>query len=50
VVAEEASKAGNRPVWKLVEAWLKSKGSVGTRALNTPCLIGIEGNPGLASV
>ena len=48
-VAEEASKAGNKPVWELVEAWLKTKAHVGTRTLNTPRLIGMDRNSGLAS-
>jgi sulfur-oxidizing protein SoxB len=49
-VAEEASKAGNRPVWDVVETWLKSQagGRVTARKINTPKLVGVQGNPGLA--
>jgi sulfur-oxidizing protein SoxB len=48
-VAEEARTAGNKPVWELVETWLKSRGGkVSPRQLNTPRLIGVAGNPGLA--
>jgi sulfur-oxidizing protein SoxB len=48
-VAEEASKAGNKPVWDVVESWLKSQGGrVKARKINTPKLIGVAGNPGMA--
>ena len=49
-VAEEAAKAGNKPVWELVETWLRSQsgGHVKTRRINTPRLLGVQGNPGLA--
>jgi S-sulfosulfanyl-L-cysteine sulfohydrolase len=49
-VSEEASKAGNKPVWDVVETWLKSQsgGRVSTRKINTPRLVGVQGNPGLA--
>ncbi len=49
-VAEEAAKAGNKPVWELVETWLKSQsgGRVKARKINTPRLVGVQGNPGLA--
>jgi len=49
-VAEEAKSAGNKPVWELLESWLKSQpgASVKPRAINTPKLVGVEGNPGLA--
>ena len=42
--------AGGKPVWELVEAWLKSQpgGRVGARRINTPRLVGVKGNPGLA--
>ncbi len=47
-VAEEASKAGNKPVWDVVETWLKSQGGrVKPRTINTPKLIGVKGNPGM---
>jgi sulfur-oxidizing protein SoxB len=52
-VAEEASRAGNKPVWDVVETWLKDKsrhpgGRVKPRRINTPRLVGVQGNPGLA--
>lgn len=47
-VAEEAKSAGHKPVWDVVEQWLKAKGRVAPRQLNTPRLIGVKGNDGLA--
>lgn len=48
-VAEEASRAGNKPVWEIVETWLKGQGGrVKTRTINAPRLVGMQGNPGLA--
>ena len=50
-VAEEAKNApGTKPVWDVVETWLKGRGGrVAARTLNTPKLIGVSGNPGLAA-
>jgi S-sulfosulfanyl-L-cysteine sulfohydrolase len=49
-VAEEARSAGNKPVWDVLETWLKAQsgGRVKPRRINTPKLIGTQGNPGLA--
>ncbi|MBN8509844.1 MAG: thiosulfohydrolase SoxB [Burkholderiales bacterium] len=49
-VAEAARQAGGKPVWDVVEAWLKScPGSrVAPRKIDTPTLVGVDGNPGLA--
>jgi len=49
-VSEEAKNAGGKPVWDLVEAWLKSQpgGHVKASRINTPRLVGVQGNPGLA--
>jgi sulfur-oxidizing protein SoxB len=49
-VAEEARSApGAKPVWALVETWLKSQGGrVKPRTVNTPTLVGMQGNPGIA--
>jgi len=49
-VAEEARRAGNKPVWELVETWLQGQrgGRVKVRKINTPRLVGVQGNPGLA--
>jgi S-sulfosulfanyl-L-cysteine sulfohydrolase len=49
-VAEEArSAAGNKPVWDIVEGWLKSQpgGHVKARRINTPTLVGVQTNAGL---
>jgi S-sulfosulfanyl-L-cysteine sulfohydrolase len=50
-VAEAARTApGTKPVWEVVEAWLKAQGGrVAPRTLNTPRLIGVAGNPGLVA-
>jgi S-sulfosulfanyl-L-cysteine sulfohydrolase len=50
-VAEEArSLPGAKPVWEVVETWLAAQGGrVKPRKLNTPKLVGVAGNPGLAA-
>jgi sulfur-oxidizing protein SoxB len=50
-VAEEARSApGVKPVWEVVETWLAARGGrVTPRQLNTPRLIGIDGNAGITS-
>ena len=49
-VAEEAARAGHKPVWDVVEQWLKAQqgGRVKARRINTPKLVGLQGNPGIA--
>ncbi|MEO5732945.1 MAG: thiosulfohydrolase SoxB [Rubrivivax sp.] len=49
-VAEEARNSGSPPVWDVVETWFKSRegGRVRPREINTPQLVGVDGNPGLA--
>ncbi|HOB65260.1 thiosulfohydrolase SoxB [Ottowia sp.] len=48
-VAEDASKAGNKMVWDVIEDWLKSKaGKVTPRQVNQPKLTGGLPNPGYA--
>ena len=49
-VAEEARNAGGKPVWDLVETWLKSQpgGHVKARRVNLPTLSGVAGDPGIA--
>jgi sulfur-oxidizing protein SoxB len=48
-VAEQAKSAGNPQVWDVVETWLKARGGrVMPRKLNTPRIVGMERNPGLA--
>jgi len=46
-VAEAARDAGNPPVWDVLERWLTAHRKVAPRQLNTPRLIGVQGNPGL---
>ncbi len=48
-VAEEARSApGAKPVWDVIEPWLKSQGGhVKPRRINTPTLKGVQGNPGI---
>ena len=48
-VAEEARNApGVKPVWEHVETWLRAQGGrVKPRTINTPGLVGMQGNPGL---
>ena len=46
--APVAQGAQGEPIWDVVERWLKTQRSVAPRALNTPRLIGVQGNPGLA--
>jgi S-sulfosulfanyl-L-cysteine sulfohydrolase len=50
-VAEEARTApGVKPVWDVVEVWLKAQnGRVKPRTINTPKLIGMAGNPGISA-
>ena len=46
-VAEDAAHAGNKPVWELVEQWLKARGGkVAARKVNVPRLIGAVPNAG----
>ena len=45
-VAEGASGA---PIWDVVETYLRDHQVVAPRRLNTPRLVGVDGNPGLAA-
>jgi S-sulfosulfanyl-L-cysteine sulfohydrolase len=47
--APVAEGASGTPVWEVVAGWLREQKTVGTRALNTPRLIGMQGNPGIAA-
>jgi sulfur-oxidizing protein SoxB len=51
-VAEEARHQGNKPIWTVVEQWLKTQpgGRIKARQLNTPKLTGAVPNPGYAEV
>jgi sulfur-oxidizing protein SoxB len=48
-VSEQARHAqGAKPVWEVVETWLKAQGGrVAPRTPNTPRLVGTEGDAGL---
>ncbi|HEX6019702.1 MAG TPA: thiosulfohydrolase SoxB [Burkholderiaceae bacterium] len=48
-VGEAAREAGLKPVWDVVEAWLAQQGGrVKPRRIDTPKLMGVQGNAGLA--
>ncbi|MFZ2218172.1 MAG: thiosulfohydrolase SoxB [Rhodoferax sp.] len=50
-VAEAARTApGSKPIWDVVETWLKAQpdGHVKARTVNAPTLLGVAGNPGIA--
>lgn len=47
--APVAEGAKGEPIWEVVETWLKAKKRVPPMKLNTPRLIGVAGNPGMAS-
>ncbi|MCO5118364.1 MAG: thiosulfohydrolase SoxB [Burkholderiaceae bacterium] len=46
--APVAEGASGEPVWEVVEKWLRSHRRVGSRQLNLPTLLGVDGNPGMA--
>ena len=46
--APVAENAKGEMVWDVVETWLRDKKRVAPRKINTPRLIGVSGNPGLA--
>jgi len=45
--APVAEGASGEPVWDVVAGWLRSHKTVSARKLNTPRLIGVQGNPGM---
>jgi len=47
-VSEDAKAASDRPIWDVVEQWLKAKGRVPNLQPSQPQLIGVEGNAGIA--
>ena len=52
-VAEAARTApGSKPIWDVVETWLKSQagGRIKARKINTPTLLGMTGNQGIANL
>lgn len=46
--APVAEGATGQPVWEVVEAYLKDKKRIAPPKLNTPKLVGMKGNPGIA--
>ena len=46
--APVAEGASGEPIWEVVARWLRDRKTVTPRQLNTPRLIGVKGNPGLA--
>jgi len=48
--APVADGADGEPIWEVVARWLRDKKTVTPRKLNTPRLIGVEKNPGLAEL
>jgi sulfur-oxidizing protein SoxB len=46
--APVAPDASGEPVWDVVERWLKARRIISPRTPNTPRLIGVAGNPGIA--
>jgi sulfur-oxidizing protein SoxB len=47
--APVAEGASGEPVWDVVAGWLRARKTVGARKLNTPRIIGMQGNPGLTA-
>jgi len=47
--ATVGSKSPGRPIWDVVADYLRDQKTIKIDKLNTPKLIGVEGNPGLAS-
>ncbi|HJV85286.1 MAG TPA: thiosulfohydrolase SoxB [Noviherbaspirillum sp.] len=45
--APVAEGAKGEPVWEVVGKWLRDKKTVTPRKLNTPRIIGLDGNPGM---
>jgi len=46
--APVAEGASGEPIWEVVARWLRDRKTVTPRQLNTPRLVGMVGNPGLA--
>jgi len=46
--APVAEGASGEPVWDVVAQWLRTNKTITTRKLNTPRIIGMDGNPGIA--
>jgi sulfur-oxidizing protein SoxB len=46
--APVAEGASGEPIWEVVARWLRDKKTITPRKLNSPKLVGMTGNPGLA--
>ncbi|OQX43002.1 MAG: hypothetical protein B0D82_00125, partial [Candidatus Sedimenticola endophacoides] len=46
--ATVGSQAPGRPIWDVVADYLRDKKTVKLEKLNTPRLVGVQGNPGIA--
>jgi sulfur-oxidizing protein SoxB len=46
--APVAEGAKGDPIWDVMEAYFKNHKTIGKLKLNTPKLVGMEGNPGIA--
>jgi sulfur-oxidizing protein SoxB len=47
--APVAEGASGEPVWDVVAQWLRTSKTVTPRKLNTPRIVGMDGNPGIAA-
>jgi len=47
--ATVGSKSPGAPIWEVVSEYLERQGTIKIKKLNTPKLVGVEGNPGLGS-
>ncbi|MCB1863342.1 MAG: 5'-nucleotidase C-terminal domain-containing protein, partial [Gammaproteobacteria bacterium] len=46
--ATVGSQSPGRPIWDVVAEYLRDKKQIRIEKLNTPKLVGVEGNPGIA--
>ena len=46
--APVAEGARGEPIWEVVQTYLRDHKTIGTRTLNRPRLVGVDGNPGMA--
>ncbi len=44
----EQARQGNKPIWEHLEPWLQNQKTVNVTSINTPRLIGVTNNPGVA--
>ena len=47
--ATVGSKSPGRPIWEVVADYLQDQKTIRIKKLNTPKLVGVEGNPGISS-